>query len=44
MCLGLNSQIKFFSVLCTYSFHDSSFIKRQSLSGGGHKFSEFACF
>ena len=30
-------------VSLTYSFHDSSYIKRQTLSRGGHKFSEFAC-
>ena len=31
-------------VSLTYWFIDSSYIKRQTLSGGGHKFSEFACF
>ena len=30
-------------VSLTYSFNDSSYIKRQTLSGGGHKFSECAC-
>ena len=30
-------------VSLTYSFNDSSYIKRQTLSGGGHEFSEFAC-
>ena len=25
-------------------FHDSSYIKRQTLSSGGQKFSEFACY
>ena len=29
-------------VSLTYLFHDSSYIKRQTLSGCGHKFSEFA--
>ena len=27
-------------VSLTYSFHDSSYIKRQTLSGGGHKLSD----
>ena len=49
MCLGYNSQISFFFcfvylVGLTYSFHDSSYIKRLTLSGGGHKFFELACY
>ena len=30
-------------VSLAYSFHDSSYIKRQISSDGGHKFPEFAC-
>ena len=34
-----------FCVLSQFNLliHDSSYIKRQTLSGWGHKFSEFAC-
>ena len=31
-------------VFFAYSFHDSTYIKRQTLSGGGHKFSDFFHF
>ena len=34
----------FFLYLLTYLFHDCSDIERQILSGGGHTFSELACF
>ena len=42
------SILRSFFLLCelshlTYSFHDSPYIKRQTLTGGGHNFSEFAC-
>ena len=47
--LMINSKIKFFFrlanlVILTYSFHDISYLIRQTLSGEGHNFSEFACF
>ena len=49
MCLGLNSQIfsQFFVLLCVFihfNLLDSSYIKRQTLSGGEgvHIFSELA--